>query len=170
MEMPIRKNIRLRGYDYSQNGCYFITVCVRDKHEILGKIFVGDDAHIVPKKIKLTEHGIVAEKFIKNINHIYNDVCIDKYVIMPNHVHMILIIKNKNRPENNGPMRASAPTNAIIPRVIRSFKILTSKECGLSLWQRAYYDHIIRNDSEYQKIWQYIDENPEKWQEDCYFK
>ena len=89
--METRKQNRLKEYDYSQNGYYFITICTADKQKILCNI-VGDDAHIVP-----TKYGTVVEKFIQSIPGI------DKYVIMPNHIH--LIIKNEN-----GTMWASSPT------------------------------------------------------------
>ena len=166
-ELPKRKKIRLNGYDYSRTGYYFITICVKDKHEILGEI-VGDDAHIVPSTdiptITLSKFGIISDKFIKNIDNTYPDVTVDKYVIMPNHIHLILVIHRK---PGHGPMRASVPT-AVISNIVRSLKILVTKECGFSFWQRSYHDHIIRDEDEYRRIWQYIDENPAKWHEDCY--
>ena len=92
---------------------------------------------------------------------------IDKYAIMPNHVHMIILLKNENRDYQNGAMRTSRPT--AIPNLLRSLKIMVSKEIGFSLWQASYYDHIIRSEEDYLRIWQYIDENPAKWAEDKYF-
>jgi len=163
LELPKRKNIRLKCYDYNQNGAYFVTVCVKDRHELLGKI-VGDDAHIVPSYIEHSEYGNIVEKHIKNINNSYEDVLVDKYVIMPNHIHMIIKINRED-----GTMWASSPTTAKIPNIIRSLKILVAKECGFSFWQRAYHDHIIRNEADYLRIWQYIDENPAKWTEDTYY-
>jgi REP element-mobilizing transposase RayT len=122
----------------------------------------------------LTEYGGIVEKYITSINHVYQDVILDKYIIMPNHVHMILTLHSmvaRNGPmvARNGPMWASAPTAAKIPSVVRSLKTLVAKDCGFSFWQRSYHDHIIRNEAEYRKIWLYIDENPARWTDDCFY-
>ncbi|MCL2081285.1 MAG: transposase [Oscillospiraceae bacterium] len=174
-ELPARKNIRLKDYDYSTAGYYFITICVKDKHEMLGKVCVGDDAHIVPPYIEHSDYGKIVVKYIENINISYDDISVDNYVVMPNHVHMLIVIKQDNggkdngRKDNGGTMWASSPTAARIPGVIRSLKTLVAKECGFSFWQRSYHDRIIRNEEDYQRIWQYIDENPARWAEDDYF-
>ncbi len=145
--METRKQNRLKEFDYSQNGYYFITVCTVNKQKVLCNI-VGDDAHIVP-----TEYGTVSEKYIKTIPGI------EKYVIMPNHIH--LIVKNEN-----GTMWASSPT---ISQKIKSFKILVTKAIGKAIFQRSFYDHIIRDEKDYLRIWEYMENNPEKWAEDKYF-
>ena len=82
---------------------------------------------------------------------------------MPNHVHMIVRIES-----GDGPMWASAPTQSVSDR-IRSFKTLVSKQIGVSIWQRSFYDHVIRNKEDYLHIWKYIDDNPAKWAEDEYY-
>ncbi len=150
-----RKPNRLKGYDYSQNGAYFITVCTKNKECLLGNI-VGGDAYIAPQ-IKLSKYGKTAEKYISGIKGIH------KYVIMPNHIHMIILLCNEE-----GTMWASSPTS--IPQLIKSFKILVTKETGISLWQRSYYDHIIRDENDYEAIWEYIENNPLKWKNDRFFK
>ena len=81
-ELPVRKNIRLNDYDYSAAGYYYVTICVKDKHKLLGE-FVGDDAHIVPQTMIKSKFGDIVDKYIKNIETAYNDVLVDKYVIMP---------------------------------------------------------------------------------------
>ena len=91
MELPKRKNMRLNGYDYSANGAYFITICTKDRHELLWEISVGGDAHITPI-IKLSEYGFVVQNHMDNINAVYSDISFDKYIIMPNHVHLILFV------------------------------------------------------------------------------
>ena len=183
-ELPIRKHPRLKRYNYNNNGAYFITVCVKDRREIFGKVItVGRDVHIAPDdgipsvpQVILSEYGNIVDKHIKIINSTFKDVQIDKYVIMPNHIHMIIVL---NKPDgnmddrtindiDNGAMRTSRPTVAIIPKIMRSFKTMVTKEIGFSLWQKSYHDHIIRNENEYWHIWKYIDKNSNRWEEDHY--
>ena len=159
--MPFRqrKAPRLDSYSYSTPGAYFVTVCTHDKRCILSTI-VGADAHIGPHP-RLTPIGTVVEKYLRNIPGI------GCYVIMPNHIHMLLHISAENATE--GPVWSWAPTKACIPQLIRSFKILVSKELGHGIWQRSYYDHIIRNEADYYTHVQYITENPAKWYYDDYY-
>lgn len=95
----------------------------------------------------------------------YDDITIDHYVIMPNHVHFILSICGEH-----GPSRAPAPTNARLPAFLSAWKRLTNRKAGFSLWQRGYYDHIIRNEPDYLRIRQYMEENPVRWTEDEYYQ
>ena len=148
MELPQRKPNRLPDYDYNQNGAYFITICTQGRKKSLSQI-VGDDAHIVPKP-----YGQIAEKYIRNVPEI------EKYVIMPDHIHMIVRL-------NSGSMWASTPTknpqHNRISGIVRSIKVLVSKEIGESIFQRSYYDHVIRNQKDYDEVWEYIENNPRKW-------
>jgi len=168
-ELPVRKKIRLQGYDYSQAGYYFITVCVQNGHEMLGKV-VGNAALGVPY-IELTDIGEIVKQYIENINIVYNgEIRVDNYVIMPNHIHMIITIyKNETSNCKDGTPRAAFPTKAKIPKVVNSLKGLTTKKIGFSIWQDRYHDRIIRDKTEYQNKCRYIDENPAKWAEDRYF-
>ena len=143
MDLPNRKQNRLENFDYNKNGAYFITICVKDRKKILCDI-VGDDAHIVPKK-----YGLIVEKYIRNVPEI------EKYVLMPDHIHLIVRM-------DNGRMWASAPTKHL-SSIVRSIKTLTTKEIGVSIFQRSYYDHIIRNPQDYDEIWRYIENNPLKY-------
>ncbi len=142
MANPERKSNRLKNYDYSQNGAYFITICTKDRKKILSDI-VGDDAHIVPKKC-----GLVVEKYIKNIPEV------EKYVIMPDHIHLIIRIEN-------GTMWASSPTKEV-SGIVRSFKTMVTKQLGQSIFQRSFFDHIIRNEQDYIEHLTYIENNPQK--------
>ena len=157
-ELPKRKPTRLKGYDYSTSGAYFLTICVKGRKQLLSKI-VGDDAYIVPQN-NLSEIGLICDKYINNINIKYENVTIDKYVIMPNHIHLLIFL--------NGTMRASSPTKNV-ETIIRSFKTMVTKEIGQSIWQRSYHDHIIRGEKDYQKIWEYIDTNVIRWDKDCFY-
>ena len=158
-ELPTRKKIRLDGYDYSRNGVYFITVCVQHKHEILGLVVVGANM-VRPSEVALSDIGMVVDTAIRKIGEIYQDVHVDKYVIMPNHIHMILAI------DNTDGRTMCAPT---VSRIVKHCKEYVTKQIGFSVWQKSYHDHIIRDEEEYHAIWRYMDENPAKWPEDDYF-
>ena len=142
-----RKNPRLRDYDYTLSGYYFITICTDDKKHIFGEI--------VEDKIQLNEIGNLAYSNIENLEKIYNTIKIDKFVVMPNHIHMIIIIEKE--------------TNLTISRIIKQYKEWITKTIKKSIWQKSYYDHIIRNEKDYYRIWKYIDENVVKWSLDKYY-
>jgi hypothetical protein len=89
-----------------------------------------------------------------------------QYIIMPNHVHFIIIVDLENGAAENG---AVSPTKAIVPRIVNAIKGLSSKKAGFSLWQRSYYDHIIRNQDDYDRIAEYMENNPANWLEDCFY-
>ena len=144
MELPQRKKIRVGEYDYSQCGAYFVTICTQNRRPILSNI-VGDDAHIVPKR-----YGQIVEKYLRNAAEI------EKYVIMPDHIHMLI------RLEEQGAEKRS-PQASRIASIVRSIKTLTTKEIGEPIFQRSYYDHVIRNQRDYNEIWEYIENNPRKW-------
>ena len=152
MEAANRKPNRIAGYDYNQNGAYFVTLCTQDRKKILSEI-VGDGSP-VPKP-----YGIVAENFIKNISVKYPSVTVDKYVIMPDHIHILLRI-------NYGTGDPSPTLGNIIGwykyQVTKQINLHTN-EPGMRLFQRSYYDHVIRNQQDYNEIWEYIDNNPLKW-------
>lgn len=162
MTMPKRKPQRLKGYNYSAAGYYFITICTQDKQHLFGdgKVFVGADI-IRPHLPGLTALGKTVNETIQDIPNHYPGVSVDKYVVMPNHIHMIL------RLEENGRM-ISAPTKSI-STIIGQMKRVSSKLAGRPLWQRGFYDHIIRDEADYLRIWDYIDTNPAKWKEDEYY-
>ncbi|MDR2600570.1 MAG: transposase [Oscillospiraceae bacterium] len=186
--MITRKPMRLINYDYSQSGCYFVTICVKDGHGLLGKVVVGDVPLRVPC-VELSEIGVIVDKGICKINTVYPCVFIDKYAIMPNHIHIIAFIKNELYLQNNNGTRGGtspttkslisqkhdkthkneSTTKISISRVVQSLKSITTKQIGFSMWQRSFHDHIIRNESDYLRIWQYIDENPIRWSEDKYY-
>jgi len=107
----------------------------------------------------LTDIGEVVENEITALSQTYINVVVDTYVVMPNHVHMILCL-------DDGGRQNAAPT---VSRVIGQWKRSISMKLGYSIWQKSFHDHIIRNETEYQEIWKYIDQNPTKWTEDRYY-
>ena len=161
MDLPKRKPTRLKDYDYSQNGYYFVTICSRNKECVFSNI-VGGGALDAPQN-HLSEIGKIVEKYILSTNNISN-VAVDKYVIMPNHIHLILIIQNAG-----GTSWAPSPTNNTISHAVSTFKRFVNKEVGQNVFQRSFHDHVIRGEQDYLKIWNYIDTNPQKWSEDCFF-
>ena len=164
MDLPNRKTNRLPHFDYSTPGSYFITICTKGKQCLLANI-VGGGALDAPQT-QLTKLGKLVETHIVSGNRIPN-VRVDKYVIMPNHIHLLLIID-----ENPfcGPSKAPAPTNALIPHFVSTLKRFCRRDAGLVLFQRSYHDHIIRNEQDYLRIWEYIENNPARWKEDCFYE
>ena len=162
-ELPKRKRNRLKNHDYSTSGAYFVTVCTKDKKKILSQI-VGGDVLDAPPHIKLSQYGQIADKRINELNDFYDDIGITNYVIMPNHIHFILVVLE------NGASRTSPPTqHSILSQFVSTFKRYCNKEYGHNIWQRSFHDHVIRNKNDYEKISKYISENPLKWQYDCFY-
>ena len=169
MEYRNRKNIRLKEYDYSTDGAYFVTVCTKDrKHLFWDKEKmrlkrtnrVGADI-IRPEDIELSKAGEIVKKAIDNIPIKYENVKLDSYVIMPNHIHIIIFIEN---PDSGRIL--SAPTRSV---VIGQMKRYASKTAGFGIWQKSFYDHIIRNYRDYIEKLNYIQNNPYKWLIDEYY-
>ena len=150
MNLPKRKSTRIPKYDYSLPNYYFITVCTHEKKCIFGK--PGN----------LNEYGRCAEAGLLKISEIYPGISLDKYVVMPNHIHAILIVTGTEKEHN-------------IVSAVGQYKMAVTKKVheknpDLTVWQRSFHDHIIRNQSGYEKIWMYIENNPLKWEEDCFYR
>lgn len=168
MEVPKRKNVRLPNYDYSTPGYYFITICTWHKRKIFGNIDGGDIFNA--PKMSLSVIGGIAELEVSEIEKHYQNVIVDKYTIMPNHIHMIIRITERINP---------FPTmgRCDIPNVVGKFKAAVTRNVGKAfmpsaapqIWQSSFHDHIIRGEKDYLRIWQYIDDNPAKWAEDCFY-
>ena len=168
MENRDRKLNRLQNYDYSQNGLYFITICTKDRIPYLSEIHdVGNAALGVPL-VKLTEYGEIVNDNIKKINEIYRYVSVTKYIIMPDHIHMILFVSDfEDKSVNGGTPRAAFPTKSI-SQIINGLKAISTKQIGFSIWQKSFHDHIIRSEKEFLEICDYIDNNPINWVNDIY--
>ena len=164
---PVRRNNRLETWNYSSNGAYFITICIQNRQCLLSHI-VGGGVLDAPY-VQLTETGEVVDYRIREMNRQYPEVQTEKYVIMPNHIHLLIRIAKEGNVISSGPSGTPAPTNAVIPAYISTLKRLCNQKLGKNIWQRSYHDHIIRNEADYQRIWSYIDTNPAKWEEDCFY-
>ncbi len=163
MNLPKRKPTRLRDYDYSQNGAYFITICTHNKEYLFGNI-VGCGDFDAPKML-LSKTGKIVRKYIDFMSAKYKHIKIDKYVIMPNHLHFLIRIDN----EENGLSQSAKPYNNELSKFVSLFKRYVNRECSMSIFQRSFHDHIIRGKYDYQKLWEYIDSNPIKWKSDCFY-
>lgn len=162
MEGLTRKYIRLANYDYSSNGLYFITICAKKRIHYFS---VGEAALGLPN-VRLKEIGKIVNNNILKINEIYKYVSVEKYVIMPDHVHMILFVSDYDT-DNNGRPGAASPTKSV-NLIINGLKTISTKQIGFSVWQRSFHDHIIRSEKEFLEICGYIDNNPTNWVNDIY--
>ena len=150
-ELQNRKNIRLKEFNYSAAGAYFLTICTSPRQNYFWSTKVG--ASIArPQDIELSPCGKIVETAIQNIPQIYPSLVVDQYVIMPDHIHLLLIIRAD---EFGRPM--VAPT---VSRVVQQLKGYVTKRIGKSIWQKLFFDHIIRNRKDYDEHVAYIYENP----------
>ena len=148
-EKPTRKKNRLENFNYSEKGDYFVTICVKDRRNFFWKSNYKDiltkDSHMLYNK-----NGDIADKIIQNINITHKDnVNIEKFTIMPDHIHLLVYICQNNK--------------ISLENVVRLIKRQITTETGIKdLWQKNFYDHIIRNQKDYDEVWEYIDANPRK--------
>ena len=158
--LPERKPLRMSHYDYNTPGAYFLTFCTHDRKHLLSRI-VGA-IHESPEP-QLTACGKIVDTILQNIpEHLH--VTIDRYVIMPNHVHLILFITSQD-----GRIISSPTDKKSISTVVGQFKRDVSKKIGIAVWQRSFHDHIIRGRDDYEKISKYMYNNPITWQYDCFY-
>ena len=165
--LPKRKPTRLKEYDYSTPGAYFVTMCTHERKKLFSDI-VGA-IHESPEN-KLTRCGEIVKNIIEYLPERF-DIEIKKYVIMPNHIHLIVIIKDAKRAIRESPLRYQ---RSVLDKTIGFLKMNASKEIHLmhpakSIWQRSYHDHIIRGDRDDRLIYEYIDTNVLRWEKDCFY-
>ena len=152
MNLPTRKPTRIPGFDYASEQYYFVTICTHEKKCLFGSVQ------------KLNVPGRIAEQDLMQLGSRYAGVRIDKMVVMPNHIHAIIIIGCENKNEQYPSLNT----------IIGQYKSGVSRRIhedypNLMVWQRSYHDHVIRDRTDYEKIWNYIDGNPLKWMDDCYY-
>ena len=166
-----RKSMRLKGFDYASAGAYFVTICTQDKKCLFGKI--------VDEKVNQSPIGRIAESCWQEIPQHFGHVNLDYYVVMPNHFHGILFFADHNDGRGvqlNAPTEANfyskiSPNRKTLSVVIRTFKAAVTRQCRLNghghfKWQRGFYDRIVRDEDELNRIREYIITNPVKWQID----
>ena len=154
-DLPKRKDIRIKEYDYSAPGAYFVTICTENREKCLWDT-VGA-ATCRPQETPLSYTGNVVKNGVLQISEHYKNIKIDKFCIMPDHVHLILVIQS----DEDG-RQVAAPT---VSNVVGHMKRWVSMQLGRSIWQKSFYEHGIRNQQDYDEIWEYIDNNPLKYKE-----
>ena len=166
MDFPARKPTRLQNYDYSQNGCYFVTVCVTEKKHLLAHYkskadIVGAGFHARPQDaLILTDVGREVEKTIQYIAQNYENVKIENAVVMPNHIHLLILLDDFESRLTGG--RGNPPLQGVIGQLksytTKRYREITGNKTD-KLWQRGFYDRVIRNETEYLRAWEYIEYN-----------
>ena len=151
----------MKQYDYSTNGAYFVTICAAHHHSIFSRIYpINQQGMFCHQQTKL---GDIAEKNLLQMEQRYPGIRIDKYVIMPNHIHAIIFMEQE-----------SSAKKATLSDIICAFKSLTVRACKSissieNVFQKSFHDHVIRGQADYERIWRYIDTNPSCWREDCFY-
>lgn len=174
---PTRHSLRLREYDYGATGAYFVTVCTRDRISLFGEIDHGI--------MMLIEFGDIVTACWADLPHHFPNLQLDCFIVMPNHIHGLIEITNE-RPENSVGAQHAAPVPAAplhysrrnvqpgsLGAIVRSFKAASARRInfssgtpGATIWQRNYYEHVVRDESELQRVREYIVNNPAQWAED----
>ena len=159
--LPKRKHPRLKQYDYSTAGAYFITICTHNRRCLLSRI-VGRG--LAPAEIQHTVYGQIAREQLLLLEKRYPSVKIDQYVIMPNHIHAILILEEA----------AGASPRPTITDIVCAYKSLTTRACKKvqpidKLFQTSFYEHVIRGQKDYNEIAEYIQNNPKQWELDTLY-
>lgn len=159
MDLPKRKPTRLQSFNYSTPGAYFITICTNDRKCIFWENVGASIAR--PQTPYLSKWGTIVDNAIRQIPVHYPAISVDHYVVMPNHIHLLLQI-------HSGPDGRAMPAPTISV-VVQQLKGIVTKRIGKSVWQKLFHDHVVRNKQDYLKIWEYIDNNPTNWEEDCFY-
>ena len=177
-EIHHRRSIHIADYDYSTTGAYFVTICIQNRICLFGKIEGGE--------IQLNEAGYMVHKIWNELPEKYPGVEIDEFIVMPNNIHGIVVLNvgagpcacpdaNKGQPKVEGQPRGVAPTRLSLPDVVHRYKSFTTSEYRIGveqlnwipfpgkLWQRNYYEHVIRNEKELNQTREYISNNPLQW-------
>ncbi len=176
---PVRKRLRLKSYDYSQNGCYFVTICSKDRRSVFGSIDIalGGKAECL-----LSGLGLVLQEQWLLLDNRFPGTCVLPFCIMPNHFHGVITLpcktwseevpQQEHTTDDGRQGQSPCPT---LGDIVGSFKSVTTRlynqsggARGITVWQSRYYDRIIRDEKEYLMICQYIEQNAAKWKEDRY--
>ncbi len=160
-EIHHRRSLRLKGYDYSQSGAYFITLCTRNRECLFG--------NVIGENVILNKLGQMVNRTWQWLGKQYGHVQLDVFIVMPNHLHGIIIINDRRGGSRSAPTKKTKP----LGQLIGAFKTVSTKQInqirrtpGIPVWQRNYYEHIIRNNDTMNRIRAYITNNSLKWESD----
>jgi putative transposase len=160
-----RRSIRLPEYDYTQPGAYFVTICAWQKKSLFGDICNSE--------IRLTDLGKIAQRELERLHQRFSHIQLDCFAVMPNHIHMIIVISSNTISQGNFTEHFGRPVSGSIPTIVRSYKsavtsqIKTRRDAPkFPIWQVNYYEHIIQNEAEWGQIRMYIENNPIEWESD----
>ena len=158
-ELPKRRHTRLKKYDYSSAGAYFVTICTKNRKCVFSHIAEREQGYAEAAETEHTAYGRIAENQLLLLKKRYPFLSIDKYVIMPDHIHAIIVLSDET---------AGASPRPTIADIICAYKSLTTRECKNSgfkgiLFQDSFYEHIIRGCEDYEETVKYIHENPIRW-------
>jgi putative transposase len=187
-ELPVRKSHRMKEYEYSQSGYYFVTFRTFHNNGYLGKIEGSTIDRKSDKVMALNKNGLIVEFFIKSLEKRYENMLVEQYCIMPNHVHLLIAITDDSSilpvgavqeppaAETMPPSAASKTHRSLLSNAVGYLKMNSAKQIRFKnpyisvVWQRAYHDRIVRNEAELIRIKQYMRENPKRWLVDVFFK
>ncbi len=151
MNYPVRKYPRLKDFDYAAGGVFCVTICSKDRRNTFGRVIDGETACV-----ELFPLGQLVNNGLERIEEAYPGVKLLNWVVMPNHVHLLLQISVGN------------PVSLF--DVVRSTKAIVTRQWGSPVWQRSFYEHVVRGEQDALRYWKYIDENPKKWTLDKYYE
>ena len=168
---PTRRRMRLEGYDYSTPGAYFVTACTQDRRPLFGRVIDG--------RMAANPLGTVVEDCWDELPDHYDSLALDAFILMPNHVHGVILLQDEpNNASVGAGLQPAIPRPAAsrrhgLPEIVRAFKTFSARKInrmrastGASVWQRGFYDHVIRDEDELDRVRTYILDNPRKWSED----
>lgn len=160
MQIRERKQNRLAQYDYGREGCYFVTLCTQNRARLFEiEDTVGNGLCAVPST---RQSNKIIHKGIKETQNKFENIKIDKYVIMPDHIHLIVTIEERH-------IGRSLPDVMMFLKTMTTNEYMRGVKAGIlpafekKLWQKSYYDHVIRNQQDYNEVWEYVENNPNKW-------
>ena len=160
------RSVRIHGFDYSQPGAYFITICAWQKTLLFGEITKGI--------VSLSKVGDIARQELEQLPHKFSKIHLDTFVVMPNHIHALITISANDTIIPTAYTEAfSHPQQGSIPTIARAYKASVTRRAAMlrdnpvsEVWQRNYYEHVVRNENEKERIYEYIISNPDQWDSD----
>lgn len=171
IRLPERKRTRLKDFCYNNEGSYFITICAKDRKCIFGKItkkyiensnpIALEQKIVVDADVELSAIGETVLEVIDSSRNAYENIIVENYVIMPNHLHLLLYVKHNDI--------ESTFSNSLISNYVAALKQKVNRTYGYNVFQRSFFDHIVRGEKDFDNIYDYIDNNPVLWEKDCFY-